>query len=312
MSQPPSGHMMGFGGKNWQAHSDTQIELHHGINVFTGISNNGKSTLLRILYWLLFNEYRGDWYRSWWGGDTEAYALFEGRTRISRVKTNSDDVYRIQTLAGINEFRAFSRSVPTEIESFINMSECNIQKQLGKHFMLADRPVDVAKYLNRLVKLDDMELALHNISKMLTREKSSRSHEKENLKRLEAGFAEFLGLDVVEAAVAKLENMDKMRVQMINERTQIEGLVSQAESVQKSIDKNQHLLTVEKELQGVLELVRQHKECQQEILTLKNVSTDITTREKLVSEQIDRNNVLAQILKDLESLLAQTKQLDKV
>ena len=39
--------------ENIQSHKNTELNLSNGINVIVGSSNNGKSAILRALYWAI-------------------------------------------------------------------------------------------------------------------------------------------------------------------------------------------------------------------------------------------------------------------
>ena len=42
--------------QNIQSHKNTELEFSPGINAIVGSSNNGKSAILRALYWVRYNR----------------------------------------------------------------------------------------------------------------------------------------------------------------------------------------------------------------------------------------------------------------
>ena len=44
---------------NFQSHKFTSLELADGLNVIVGPSDNGKTSILRAIRWVLFNEPQG-------------------------------------------------------------------------------------------------------------------------------------------------------------------------------------------------------------------------------------------------------------
>ena len=44
---------------NFQSHLNTVIELHPGLNILVGESDQGKTAIIRALRWLFYNEPRG-------------------------------------------------------------------------------------------------------------------------------------------------------------------------------------------------------------------------------------------------------------
>jgi len=45
--------------ENFQSHELTKLDLHKGLNVIVGPSDQGKSALIRALRWLCYNEPKG-------------------------------------------------------------------------------------------------------------------------------------------------------------------------------------------------------------------------------------------------------------
>jgi DNA repair exonuclease SbcCD ATPase subunit len=51
--------------KNFQAHKNTEIDFDPGVNVISGASDAGKSSIFRALLWVITNRPSGDSIKNW-------------------------------------------------------------------------------------------------------------------------------------------------------------------------------------------------------------------------------------------------------
>lgn len=135
--------------RNVQAHKDTYIELDPGVNVFIGLSDAGKSTIMRAI--------------DWWGCDGNSISpkneqnknvtiMVDGR-KIS--KSRSGRAYKYQ----IDDGSYFSgKSIPEEILNICEFSSINFQNQFDPPFMVMDKGTDRSKSINELVDLKGMDV----------------------------------------------------------------------------------------------------------------------------------------------------------
>jgi exonuclease SbcC len=159
--------------KNFQSHKRTRIDFSEGINSLVGVSDSGKSSVIRALQWVFFNKPGGDGFRSHWGGDTEV-TVHIGEDIISRIKTDSDNHYVING----KKFDVPGRNVPQPVYDILPISELNLQKQLDAPFLLSETAGARARVLNDIVDMSKMDLYI--------REANSRLRDKKR----ELGFTE--------------------------------------------------------------------------------------------------------------------------
>ena len=87
--------------KNIQSHENTRLVFDKGINVIVGSSNNGKSAILRGLYWVRYNRPLGiDTLASHWAlndkGDLKsemAVTVENDFGAVTRKRTKNDNQY---------------------------------------------------------------------------------------------------------------------------------------------------------------------------------------------------------------------------
>ena len=82
--------------QNIQSHKDTQLEFNPGINAIVGSSNNGKSAILRALYWVVYNRPLGtDNLLSHWAFDKKGNQLASLSSVSSQGKYSDFLFYKI-------------------------------------------------------------------------------------------------------------------------------------------------------------------------------------------------------------------------
>ena len=220
--------------KNFQSHKETKVDFVDGVNVLTGASDQGKSAVLRALLWVINNRPLGtDDIVSHWIRDTKN--KIDGEMSVT-VCTDSGAVKRKRT-AEANEyilltgdtgekqktFAAVNKDVPEDIVKFFRLSDVSIQSQHDAPFLLSASPSDVAKYLNRIVRLDVIDLVLSN-AESARRETNKKIKETESeIKSLEKQIENYAWIETAQVLAEKLTNTEAR----INEYTKDSGTVSQ-------------------------------------------------------------------------------------
>ena len=159
---------------NFQSHKNTELELDKGVNILIGSSNSGKTAALRALYWLKDNRPSGISNASHWILEN---GKLNGSFNISLTKDNNliirerDNKYNGYIL---NEdyFAALKSEVPEEIKEILNLSDVNIQKQMDAPFLLSASAGEVARFFNKIVKLDIIDVMLKNVESMKRKNKN--------------------------------------------------------------------------------------------------------------------------------------------
>ena len=132
--------------QNFQIHKQTELEFKEGMNVIAGSSDNGKSSIIRAIRWVLMNRPTGFAFHTHGAkDDTAVCVVFEDNECVTRQKgeKNSGGYHYRQ-----NTFAALRTDVPPEIQRVLNLSDINIQSQHDPYFLLQDSPGEVAKKLN--------------------------------------------------------------------------------------------------------------------------------------------------------------------
>jgi DNA repair exonuclease SbcCD ATPase subunit len=213
--------------QNFQSHQNTTLDLDKRINIIAGKTNSGKTAILRALNFVINNKSFNSC-RSKWGGDTSV-SINVDNSLFTRSKVKKDNIYKLNE----QEFKAFGKNVPEEIEKHLNFNELNIQKQMDGPFLLSKSPGEIARYLNTIVNLDIIDSTLKNI------EKDKRDTDKkvlflrEQLKNILNDTKQYKNIEELEKHINTLENLI---LQESTERHKYSNLTKLINSINKKTE----------------------------------------------------------------------------
>lgn len=227
--------------QNFQSHPDTELKLHQGINSIIGSSDSGKSAILRALYWIINNRPSGDNFISYWAKDnkgkikdTTEVKVFSGGKSASRFKSPEANGYSVDNAT----LEAIRTDVPEQIQSFFNLSEVNIQKQLDAPFLISESAGSIARFFNSIIKLDSIDVALVSIEKKKRNNKADLKQAEELLEEAEKHIEEFDWIPEAEDLLNKAEkyniSIESKRKEQENIKNQLISLESQLEIIENS------------------------------------------------------------------------------
>ena len=143
--------------QNFQGHIFSTLVLDKGLNVISGRSHAGKSSIIRGVKWILENRPLGDAFRrrSAPSDQTVSAAMsFSEDSCVSRER-NSEKGVNQYTISGLDEpLKAVKTDVPDEVKSVARLGPENLQSQGDKYFLIGKSPGQVASEINRVVGLD--------------------------------------------------------------------------------------------------------------------------------------------------------------
>lgn len=143
--------------QNFQAHKKSSIAFGPGVNVIRGSSDNGKSSLIRAIYWALFNRPSGTGFLTWGAAaSTFARLHFDNGAIVLREKDKKTNFYMRRINGGDtnqDKFQALRTDVPTEISDTHQLEAFNVQRQHDRYFLLQDSPGEVGRQLNEVMNL---------------------------------------------------------------------------------------------------------------------------------------------------------------
>jgi len=281
---------------NFQSHKKTKIELCPGLNVLIGRSRSGKTSIMRGLRFVKDNRPSKNAFVSFWDRDekkknapiTEHYCsiVFTEGKEVKRIKTNNRNGYDI-LMDGktIEDFDAVNKDVPDRITEIINMDDVNIQKQFDKPFMISDSNIEIARFLNKAIKLELIDEVLSKAEDKRIKTNRKYSDTSEEIGRLVVELGTLDWIDKAEALNELIVRRDLLIEKSMTTISNISKLLVDIQNVEELINrfpKNLDYVTkIIKDIEEIdsTSLIKQKTDLEN---ILSNLNTAIKNRSKLL------------------------------
>lgn len=300
--------------KNVQSHKDSVLNFSDGINILVGSSNNGKSAVLRALNWCIRNRPLGtDILLSSWSYDNKGKQIEEmsvevekNNSTLIRKKSSTENSYVING----EKLEAIKTDVPDEVNDFFKMSETNFQTQMESPFLLSQTAGEVAKYFNKVVRLDVIDRVLTNAESSRRKLKSKLEDSEEVIEKLEKEVEDFNWLDSVERLIIKCENIENKKNSLESDIELLEKSLNSFSRLSENKKKYEDLLKLKDVVKQFNEVYESVSDSEEEIENLekslkqfnelsKNKFNNDFTAEKKMIELFEKENSKVENLQNL-------------
>ncbi|OYD09521.1 AAA family ATPase [Paludifilum halophilum] len=301
--------------ENFQSHTLTEVDFSRGFNVFVGPSDSGKSSILRALRWVLYNQPRGsEFIRSGKNRCRVMLTLSDG-TEITRERSASVNRYTLKDSEGKEKvFEGFGKDVPREVLEAHRMHplkldhDWNMPAQFGTQlegpFLLSETGGVRAKSIGRVSGAHIIDIALRETARDRQALSSQVKHLKEEQTRLEEALKPYENLpellDRVNRAEKLYQKAEEHRQQMERLkqlREKWRDLRNEQEKVRSAVDR---LTGVERAESALLHLERYKLRLERltHILSNRNHNREEMTRWQTTMEKTSRcSDVERELLK---------------
>ena len=302
---------------NFQSHLDTEVDLVPGINVLIGSSDNGKSAILRGLYWNWRNRPLGDGFIKDGEEFSEVTVNYKNRKSafdVLRRRGKSENLYKISTLE--DSFIA-GTNVPKEIEEAINFSDINFQSQFSPYFLVFDSPGSIATYIRSVTGLNEIDKVVKSLTTKKNNTESEIKKLNTDLKLLEEKLEKLNKVPVleIERNIQKAKNLSESLIVLKREKQKIESLIFQIKECEKSIicipEETLPMLfseieSLSEEYKNVCLQNNQLKECIQTYQSLKKSELKVSLEVKdfgieLAEEYLQNKNQLLNLNENIQT-----------
>lgn len=294
---------------NFQSHRLSKFLLDKGVNVFHGLSQAGKSSVLRGVDLVTRNRPSGARYYSHFApaqGQAEIHLSLQEGVDISIIKTVSRGKDGAKTLketeylihvkgnrSGAGYDLAFSpgAEVPSEVRQFLNLGEVNVQKQLEGPFLITSSPGVIARTINRITKLEDVDAWKSELTKRINRGNQEVALLNDQARQIETELARYKGFEDLEEVMAKLKEVDSAYGSSLNRRNRLDASLIKIEKAAEAKRRLSPALKVEEDLDQIDILTREIEVVAEEKYHLNRVIVLTETMGRLRKLEMDLEKV---------------------
>lgn len=184
--------------ENFQAHEYSEINLTEGVNVISGASDQGKSSVIRAIKWVAENRPSGFAFKKDGSkGPTRVTLELDNGNTVIKERTNSEHFYHIKYVDGRKDviLKALRTDVPDEIKNILNFGEYNIQSQTDGAFLIDTTSGEAARMLNVLSGISIIDSVLKETNKRIRDRKAAKEANESLLKEAKLKLVSFKNLD---------------------------------------------------------------------------------------------------------------------
>jgi len=284
--------------KGFQSHIDTELHLFHGVNIIIGPSDNGKSAIVRALDWVINNEPSGDSFRNKNSKTTSVILTLDDGTVIERLKTNTKNIYRIND----TEYSGFGQTVPQEVKEALNLSDINYQTQGEPHFLLVNSPGEVAKKLNEIVNLEQIDSSHLNINHTVREVERKLKETKESYEIEKEKLAQFIWINEADEILKLVEDILDKQTILENKIVGLFELAEQLEVSQDTLSYYKDLDVIKAKVFSAESVVLEGLELEEQIDSLDYLIDEINNSNKIL-EQFESLDSLKLTINSISSIV---------
>lgn len=267
--------------KNFQSHKNTELNFVEGLNVIIGKTDSGKSSILRAINYIINNRPITNNYLNKYLKKEEKKEFIIKIDDITRIKSEKENKYLIKNKE--NALKAFGTEVPEEIKNYFSFNILNYQSQLEAPFLLSKSSGEIAKFLNKIIKLDKIDKSLKNIESIKRKYKNEYERKEKEEEKLKEEIKKYDWLDTFEIDLNKLKKKEE-KIKKLEDR-----LIIFEENLKKY--KSNKIL---------LDKINKNLKFEKEINYLVTLSKDIKEKEKLFEKYNDKYENLLKIKENIK------------
>lgn len=209
------------------------MDFHPGVNVIIGSSNSGKTSILRALYWAVYNRPSGLSFVSHWNRDKKGNPIKPTRVTVqndcellSRIRSQELNGYEIGTEINDQILEAIGMDVPDDISRAFNLDAVNIQRQMDAPFLLSESSADVARFFNAIIRLDLIDRVLGKAESKRRENNKEKIRLEQEQKTIDGEIKLYYWIEEAEQLASKIQIRE----------SRIEVYSQMQETLQQSVD----------------------------------------------------------------------------
>lgn len=261
--------------KNFQSHKDTTIHFDNGLNIIVGESNNGKTSILRAIMWVIDNQPLGNDFIMAGENECSVTINYNDGTFIERGRTVKDTgYYKIRYIDDNGKYidqtyRGFTNAVPIEVANVHQMPKVNITKDIETHlnvlsqldgpFLLTESPLTKASAIGRITGTHVIDSAIKESNKTIQSNKKLVKSYSEDLQQKEDERKQLPNIKAMESFTEKYSLVVKYISDLNNKITKISDNLNQIAQYYQQMAQEKVNLVQFKKVASLLPIVIQTK-----------------------------------------------------
>lgn len=215
--------------ENFQSHADSSFELSPRVTIFTGESDQGKTSILRALKKFFRNIPTGSFFVSYWAKTSKITAEIDGVTVVREVGDKVINRFQV----GKDEYNNFGIAIPEEVKARLKVADIqdfggdkidfNIQSQHDGLFLSGGSGVETlrGKIFSALTGSDLINKALATLNSLIRSRKAERERVQEAVSKLRAQVTSF---DYLRGVIDQLQAISALEKKYTETKLLLENL----------------------------------------------------------------------------------------
>ena len=281
---------------NFQSHKHSVIELDNGLNALVGVSDSGKSAIVRALIWCLYNYPKGDEFiRTGENKTSVKVSLSDGSYIIRSRDKKSSGSYTVCDVNGeLQHYEGFGSELPIEVENehqmpYIPLTKdksinVNISQQLDQPFLLTESPSVKAIAVGKITNTDKVDAAIKTISsdcKSVQKEIKTLS---KLLKEKNSELIKYEDLDNDKKLIDILEDKFEKYYNLLEEFSELENMLKGYNKIESRISELENLLNKRVDFELVESRINSSKDAINILIMLADSYSNLNRIDKYIDD----------------------------
>jgi exonuclease SbcC len=297
------------------------IQLGEGLNVITGPSDSGKTSIIRAVKWVAFNDPQGEAFVNEAVGEAVVTIYLQSGTIITKRRRKGKTSYLIQANED-DEGSLYEKSeVPEEVKQLLQIEKqtfgdfdtaLNFAFQLDPPFLISETASAGAKILGKLAGTESVDLAIKGVRQDTHYTRLERTNAEKDIERIAGSMLAYQHIDDAKEAV----DLAEMLLEQIEQNhTNYENLKQYKNTYELAIEKVNLLAVKLDKLAHIPELEEDLKEIEKSqqrydnLLQLYSQYSQLQKRIEILGKKLDIFNDLETAAHTVEVL---TLDMDKL
>ncbi len=248
--------------QNFQSHKYSELDFGQDLNVIVGPSDSGKTSIIRALKWVLYNEPSGDFFIREGESEVSVTIKLSDNTLLKRYRTRSKNGYQLITADGIETiFEGIGTSVPQEIIDITGISKMlldgdhsnaiNLGEQLEGPFLLSEKTSTRANAIGRLVGVDIIDEALREVLKDIRNLNLNKSSKEESIEELNNNIKEYDYIDGLKFRYNNLKFLLSKIKEYEQKKIKLEDIKCRYKKLEFDLHENKNILLKLKNIEQI-------------------------------------------------------------